>query len=258
MNILKKVMQAMTALAVAAFVLAATTVPTLAKDANHAVTFMYGTKAYVAVVPDGGVAVPPADTAIDGYSFVGWVGNIFNVTEDRIILGAYTKVQPVATSNSTTVQHIVSFRDGVTGCELSRQTVNNGANATVPGVPCHPGYRFIGWDGSANDITSSRVITAVYERIGAYHNCWYVCKIHYPWYCGVNAANIYNAYEAKLQAEQAAVFAAKEAYEERVNNETAAAVAAYEAQMKAEQEAAFAAKEAYEAQMRALQEAYMK
>ena len=57
----------------------------------HTVTFLYGTKTFPEPVFHGANAIAPTDTYIEGYTFLGWVGNIYNVTEDRIILGSYAK-----------------------------------------------------------------------------------------------------------------------------------------------------------------------
>jgi len=76
-----------------------------AKVKTHTVTFIYGTKVVSQQVKNGKNAVLPIDTDVAGYAFVGWVGNATNVTEDRIILGAYNKdtLLTYATSNSNVV-----------------------------------------------------------------------------------------------------------------------------------------------------------
>ncbi len=61
-----------------------------AKPKIHTVTFLYGTKTFAEPVYHGDNAIPPTDTFVPGYIFGGWVGNLFNITEDRIILGLYS------------------------------------------------------------------------------------------------------------------------------------------------------------------------
>ena len=56
---------------------------------THTVTYIYGSKTTPYVVEHGQTAPIPTDTYVPGFTFVGWVGSAFNVTEDRIILGAY-------------------------------------------------------------------------------------------------------------------------------------------------------------------------
>ena len=69
----------------------------------HTVTFLYGTKSFAEPVVDGGNAIAPTDTYVAGYSFMGWVGSLTNVTEDRIILGSYAVAQaaPVVSCSNT-------------------------------------------------------------------------------------------------------------------------------------------------------------
>lgn len=62
-----------------------------AKAKTHTVTFIYGTKMVTQQVQHGKNAVVPIDTAVPGYAFSSWIGSAVNVTEDRVILGAYNK-----------------------------------------------------------------------------------------------------------------------------------------------------------------------
>ncbi len=59
--------------------------------AKHNVTFIYGNKSVTVQVNHGANAPIPTDTAVDGYTFTSWIGSAANVTEDRVILGAYVK-----------------------------------------------------------------------------------------------------------------------------------------------------------------------
>ena len=91
MKVIKKILIA--ALLVASFTLVVKTDDVLAKTPKvHTVTFLYGTKAFAEPVAHGANAICPVDTYVAGYNFLGWVGNIFNVTEDRVILGSYAAV----------------------------------------------------------------------------------------------------------------------------------------------------------------------
>ena len=63
---------------------------------KHNVTYVYGTKMVTVQVKHGQNAPVPTDTYVPGYQFTSWVGNAANVTEDRVILGAYTKDATVA------------------------------------------------------------------------------------------------------------------------------------------------------------------
>ena len=67
---------------------------------KHTVTFMYGTKTNVQEVVDGGNAVIPTDTAVNGFTFLGWTDSAFNVKSDKLILGMYTNNTPYAASTN--------------------------------------------------------------------------------------------------------------------------------------------------------------
>jgi len=88
-GILKKLAPTLIACAMIVTTLCSTNV--FAKANVHNVTFLYGTKMITQQVKHGKNAVVPTDTDVAGYAFVGWIGNATNVTEDRIILGAYNK-----------------------------------------------------------------------------------------------------------------------------------------------------------------------
>lgn len=164
MNILKKVTKTVVALSVGVAVLVGTAVPTFASN-KHTVTFMYGTKIAKVVVDDGGTAVPPTDTYVPGYNFLGWVGNATNVKSDITILGAYAAVAPAPTpapapapQNNCGKTYTVRFVDTLTGGEYYKQTVSDGANANAPEVPVHPGYHFNGYSGSFENVHADTTI----------------------------------------------------------------------------------------------------
>ena len=58
--------------------------------------------------------------------------------------------------------YTVVFMDGLTGELISRVTVLHGMDAVPPTPPIHPGYVFAGWDGSYENVTENRYVTAVY------------------------------------------------------------------------------------------------
>lgn len=188
MRLLTKVSKiiAVTALALA---IAATTVTPAYASNTHYVAFVYGNKQVIVPVEHGQNVVLPVDTQIPGYVFYGWMGNASCVTENRVLYGMYQPVnaggvyyqpyyavgmyQPLNTitvnqmvqqANQPTVPtYDVTVVDSVTGKQYSKQTVAEHRNADIPDLPSHRGYHFSRYDGSFSDITSSRVITAIFE-----------------------------------------------------------------------------------------------
>lgn len=159
--------------------------------AKHNVTYIYGLKSVTVQVPHGGNAAVPTDTYVPGYQFVSWVGNAANVTEDRIILGAYNKIataQPVATpqtwlkkvSNAKSAPWpdwwaTLNIPKGVPGktCAVhwynawngelwKTDMVPYGASLPTPPDPCLSGYEFAGWEGDWTNVTEDRAISAHY------------------------------------------------------------------------------------------------
>lgn len=163
----------------------------------HNVTFMYGTQSVTTQVADGGTAIPPANTEVPGYTFVGWVGDASNVTEDRIIMGAYIKNDAVSTpvsqnvptqnqTNWTKVNGNVSapapnvsnllkgvpgqtcavhWYNGWTGALIRDDLVPYGSTiGNVPDPTCG-GLEFSGWEGSWENITEDRSIKAWYFQV---------------------------------------------------------------------------------------------
>lgn len=100
-----------------------------AKAKTHTVTFVYGTKMVTQQVKHGANAVVPVDTAVPGYAFSSWVGNPFNVTEDRIILGAYNK--DTYTAYATAQPNVVISKYGLPVFQ-PQPTVRINANKTAP------------------------------------------------------------------------------------------------------------------------------
>lgn len=173
MNVFKRLSQVVIALVATVFIAGVIATPSYAATV-HNVTFMYGTKTFVEPVAHGANAIPPVDTYVEGYTFLKWVGNLCNVTEDRIILGDYAKVAATCPA----AVYTVSFVDGLTGKILSVQNVVPGGYAVAPEVPEHPGYWFSGWSDSYYNVTSNRVIYSTYNG--------------YYWICGVPYACAYS------------------------------------------------------------------
>lgn len=77
--------------------------------------------------------------------------------------------QPVNKSVEVTVTlsgYTVTFVDGLTGEQISRQTVAEGEGADAPTPPVHDGYVFIGWDEDFDYVTEDITVKAVYAVLG--------------------------------------------------------------------------------------------
>lgn len=160
--------------------------------AKHNVTFIYGVKSVTVQVAHGANAPCPTDTDVAGYVFNSWVGNTANVTEDRVILGSYTKIPntaPLAATSLTGglkfnnnktapwpewwkdlnlpkgvpgVSCAVHWYNGSTGELWKTDIVPYGGSLPDPGNPCISGYQFIGWEGDWTNVTEDRAIRAWY------------------------------------------------------------------------------------------------
>ncbi len=155
---------------------------------KHTVTFMYGTKTNVQQVSDGGTAIIPTDTAVNGFTFLGWTDSAFNVRSDKLILGMYVNNTPYAPAtnpvstvkkvNDNTSAPFLPWWDGQKGVpgvtcvvrwyngwnnELWKtEVVPYGSSLPDPADPCIDGYDFVGWEGSWKNITEDRAIKAHY------------------------------------------------------------------------------------------------
>lgn len=154
----------------------------------HTVTFMYGTKTNVQQVADGGTAIIPTDTAVNGFTFLGWTDSCYNVKSDKLILGMYVNNTPYATAtnqvssvkkiNDNTSAPFLPWWDGQKGVpgvtcvvrwyngwnnELWKtEVVPFGSSLPDPQDPCLDGFEFVGWEGSWTNITEDRAIKAHY------------------------------------------------------------------------------------------------
>lgn len=157
---------------------------------KHTVTFMYGTKSSVQQVVDGGNAVIPTDTAVNGFTFLGWTDSAFNVKTDKLILGMYAQNTPYApaTNSVSTIKKVndnvsapfmpwwdgtkgvpgvtcvVRWYNGNTNEVWKTEVVPYGATLPDPADPCISGLEFVGWEGSWQNITEDRAIRAWYYK----------------------------------------------------------------------------------------------
>lgn len=120
-------------------------------------------------VPYGGNATQPADPVIEGKRFVGWDGSFTNITEettisaifedDASVTTASTSVTFVTTETTTSDSRMFTVTVVVNG-NATTQQVAYGGSAVLPAVNI-PGYVFMGWDRSPDNITENCTITAI-------------------------------------------------------------------------------------------------
>lgn len=120
-------------------------------------------------VPYGGNATQPADPVIDGKRFVGWDGSFTNITEettisaifedDASVTTASTSVTFDTTETTTSDSRMFTVTVIVNG-QATTQQVAYGGSAVLPAVNI-PGYVFMGWDRSPDNITENCTITAI-------------------------------------------------------------------------------------------------
>lgn len=120
-------------------------------------------------VPYGGNATQPADPVIEGKRFVGWDGSFTNITEettisaifedDASVTTASTSVTFESTETTTSDSRMFTVTVVVNG-NATTQQVAYGGSAVLPAVNI-PGYVFMGWDRSPDNITENCTITAI-------------------------------------------------------------------------------------------------
>ena len=120
-------------------------------------------------VPYGGNATQPADPVIEGKRFVGWDGSFTNITEettisaifedDASVTTASTSVTFDTTETTTSDSRMFTVTVVVNG-NATTQQVAYGGSAVLPAVNI-PGYVFMGWDRSPDNITENCTITAI-------------------------------------------------------------------------------------------------
>lgn len=121
---------------------------------TYTVTFKNynGTTLKTQTVGYGSNASPPTSPSLTGYTFTGWSGTYTTVTSNRTITAVFA-----------IKSYTVIFKDW-DNSTLKTQSVNYGSSASPPATPKRVGYNFIGWDRVYTNITSSRTITAIYEK----------------------------------------------------------------------------------------------
>ena len=120
-------------------------------------------------VPYGGNATQPADPVIEGKRFFGWDGSFTNITEettisaifedDASVTTASTSVTFDTTETTTSDSRMFTVTVIVNG-QATTQQVAYGGSAVLPAVNI-PGYVFMGWDRSPDNITENCTITAI-------------------------------------------------------------------------------------------------
>ncbi len=120
-------------------------------------------------VPYGGNATQPADPVVEGKRFVGWDGSFTNITEettisaifedDASVTTASTSVTFDTTETTTSDSRMFTVTVVVNG-NATTQQVAYGGSAVLPAVNI-PGYVFMGWDRSPDNITENCTITAI-------------------------------------------------------------------------------------------------
>ena len=120
-------------------------------------------------VPYGGNATQPADPVVEGKRFVGWDGSFTNITEETTISAIFeddTSVTTASTSvtfdttETTTSDSRMFTVTVVVNGNATTQQVAYGGSAVLPAVNI-PGYVFMGWDRSPDNITENCTITAI-------------------------------------------------------------------------------------------------
>ena len=120
-------------------------------------------------VPYGGNATQPADPVVEGKRLVGWDGSFTNITEettisaifedDASVTTASTSVTFDTTETTTSDSRMFTVTVVVNG-NATTQQVAYGGSAVLPAVNI-PGYVFMGWDRSPDNITENCTITAI-------------------------------------------------------------------------------------------------
>lgn len=172
---------------------------------KYTVTFIYGDKISQQEISEGGYAIIPSDTAIKGYSFLGWTDSAINIRSDKIILGMYVSNMPFAPATNALssvkkvndnisapflpswalspvqkgvpgVTCLVRWYNGVNQEMIRKDIVSYETSLPDPIDPVMEGYRFDGWEGSWMNITEDRAIKAHFTKT---HYVFFVNNITY-------------------------------------------------------------------------------
>ena len=118
------------------------------------------------VVKKGDTIDEPTPPTMDDYEFLGWYLNdeLFDfktpINESIVLVAQWNEID-------NTVYFKVIFKD-YDGTVLKEETVAKDKGATAPENPTRENYKFVGWSGSFDKVTSDLVITAQYEQIKKY------------------------------------------------------------------------------------------
>lgn len=100
-----------------------------------------------------------------------------NVTPTPMTTIGHLSAQQVVTMNPVGVAGqtcVVRWYNGSTGECWGADVVPYGTSLPQPANPCMAGLEFVGWDGSWNNITTDRTITACYYKT---YRVKYICSI---------------------------------------------------------------------------------
>lgn len=120
-------------------------------------------------VPYGGNATQPADPVIEGKRFVGWDGSFTNITEETTISAIFEDDASVTTASTSVTFDTTEITTSdsrmftvtvIVNGQATTQQVAYGGSAVLPAVNI-PGYVFMGWDRSPDNITENCTITAI-------------------------------------------------------------------------------------------------
>ncbi len=127
------------------------------KPVTYKVTFCDedGTVLDVVTVNAGADATTLAEPTKEGYKFKAWLPAPIGVTEDLTTYATYSEF---------TVTYKVRFLD-YDDSVISEQEVAEGESPFLPHNPERPGYEFVGWRPSFENITKDTDIYAQYEKI---------------------------------------------------------------------------------------------
>ncbi|MCM1524269.1 MAG: InlB B-repeat-containing protein [Ruminococcus sp.] len=151
----------------------ATTAPpettTTADDRMITISILIDDEIITQEVPYGGNAVQPDDPVVEGKRFIGWDGSFDNITEEIIISAIFeddgslpsttaadTEITFTVTSDPVNTLTVTVSVNG----SITTQQVVYGGSAVLPAVSI-PGYIFMGWDRSPDNITENCTITAI-------------------------------------------------------------------------------------------------
>ncbi len=112
-----------------------------------------GTVLKTETVENGKSATAPTAPTREGYTFTGWDKSFDSITADTTVTATYESAK----------KYTVNFVD-FDGTLLKSETVDKGASVSAPADPTREGFRFIGWNGTAANVTADMTITAQYVQ----------------------------------------------------------------------------------------------